>query len=75
MEKINDNELAILGTKKENKKHKKIKKKKEKADKENKLKEENQKDLILENTEKTSPINKGFNDSIFMDKNNSLFIK
>jgi len=75
MEKINDNELAILGTKKENKKHKKIKKKKEKADKENKLQEENQKDLILENTEKTSLINRRFNDSIFIDKNNSLFIK
>ena len=75
MEKINDNELAILGTKKENKKHKKIKKKKEKADKENKLKEENQNDLILENTEKTSLINRRFNDSIFIDKNNSLFIK
>ena len=75
IEKINDNELTILGTKKENKKHKKIKKKKEKADTENKSNEENQKDLNLENIEKTQTTNRGFNNSIFIEKNNSLFIK
>ena len=75
IEKINDNEITILGTKKENKKHKKIKKKKEKADTENKLNEENQKDLNLENIEKTQIINRDFNNSIFIDRNNSLFIK
>ena len=75
IEKINDNELTILGTKKENKKHKKIKKKKEKADTENKSNEENQKDLNLENIEKTQIINRDFNNSIFIEKNNSLFIK
>ena len=75
IEKINDNELTILGTKKENKKHKKIKKKKEKADTENKSNEENQKDLNLENIEKTQIINRDFNNSIFIDRNNSLFIK
>ena len=75
IEKINDNELTILGTKKENTKHKKIKKKKEKADTENKSNEENQKDLNLENIEKTQIINRGFNNSIFIEKNNSLFIK
>ena len=75
IEKINDNEITILGTKKENKKHKKIKKKKEKADTENKSNEENQKDLNLENIEKTQTTNRDFNNSIFIDKNNSLFIK
>ena len=75
IEKINDNELTILGTKKENKKPKKIKKKKEKADTENKSNEENQKDLNLENIEKSQIINRDFNNSIFIDKNNSLFIK
>ena len=75
IEKINDNEITILGTKKENKKHKKIKKKKEKADTENKSNEENQKDLNLENIEKTQIINRDFNNSIFIDRNNSLFIK
>ena len=75
IEKINDNEITILGTKKENKKHKKIKKKKEKADTENKSNEENQKDLNLENIEKTQTTNRDFNNSIFIDRNNSLFIK
>ena len=75
IEKINDNELTIPGTKKENKKPKKIKKKKEKADNENKPNEENNKDLSLENKGKTQKVDRNFTDSIFIDKNNSLFIK
>ena len=75
IEKINDNELTIPGTKKENKKPKKIKKKKEKADNENKPNEENNKDLSLENKGKNQKVDRNFTDSIFIDKNNSLFIK
>ena len=78
LEKDNKDELSILGIKKEIKKAKKLKKKLGKnKKKENNLIEDNQKqnELNCKDTEINPQINRSFQDFIFIDKNNSIFIK
>ena len=99
LEKINDNEIIILGIKKANKKPRKLKKTKDKKrakedeenienkeieeskeneeiiKKENNLDDEVQINTYPEITGQNSPNHRAFDDLIFIDNNNSIYIK